>query len=354
VSNDSVYPFALEPKETPAIWGGDALVKRFGKKADPNAKIGESWECWDENRVLNGPLAGKTIADLRAQLGATLLGDLDPQQIFPILTKIIDARDALSVQVHPDDAYAQRVEHQHNGKTECWYILSADDGAELVYGWKQDTTREEYERRVADGTLGDILRRVPVKAGETYYLPAGTLHAIGAGIILFETQQASDLTYRIFDWNRVGADGKPRELNVKKAADVLDYHQGTRGAAETIAYHYEGLERTALIGSSRFIVERVVATDEAASLETNGRPAIVMTLEHPMTLRAGDVSLDLERYQTALVSAAAQWYTVSAQGGREAPFMLVAPPKSTETMAVRLLAAGIEQDRIERFMAQFT
>jgi mannose-6-phosphate isomerase len=354
VSNDSVYPFALEPKETPAIWGSDALVKRFGKKADPNAKIGESWECWDENRVLNGPLAGKTIADLRAQLGATLLGDLDPQQIFPILTKIIDARDALSVQVHPDDAYAQRVEHQHNGKTECWYILSADDGAELVYGWKQDTTREEYERRVADGTLGDILRRVPVKAGETYYLPAGTLHAIGAGIILFETQQASDLTYRIFDWNRVGADGKPRELNVKKAADVLDYHQGTRGAAETIAYHYEGLERTALIGSSRFIVERVVATDEAASLETNGRPAIVMTLEHPMTLRAGDVSLDLERYQTALVSAAAQWYTVSAQGGREAPFMLVAPPKSTETMAVRLLAAGIEQDRIERFMAQFT
>jgi mannose-6-phosphate isomerase len=353
VSNDSVYPFAIEPKETPAIWGGDALVKRFGKKADPNAKIGESWECWDENHILNGPLAGKTIADLRAQLGATLLGDLDSQQIFPILTKIIDARDALSVQVHPDDAYAQRVEHQHNGKTECWYILSANEGAELVYGWKQDTTRAEYERRVADGTLGDILRRVPVKAGETYYLPAGTLHAIGAGIILFETQQASDLTYRIFDWNRVGPDGKPRELHVKKAGDVLDYHQGTRGAAETIAYHYEGLDRTALIGSSRFIVERVVATEEAASLETDGRPAIVMTLEQPMTLRAGDVAFNLERYQTALVPAAAQWYTVSAVSGREAPFMLVAPPESIETMTVRLLAAGIEQDRIDRFMAQF-
>ncbi len=185
-------------------------------------------------------------------------------------------------------------------------------------------------------------------------MPAGTLHAIGAGIILFETQQASDLTYRIFDWNRVGADGKPRELHVKKAADVLDYHQGTHAAAETIAYHYEGLERTALIGSSRFIVERVVATDEAASLETSGRPAILMTLDHPMTLRVGDAALDLDRYQTALVPAAAQWYTVSAVNGREAPFMLVAPPKSTETMTVRLLAAGIEQDRIDRFMAQFT
>lgn len=354
MTDDAIYPYSIEPKETPAIWGGDALVKHFGKKADPNAKIGESWECWDENHVLNGSEAGKTIADLRTELGPTFLGDLDPKQLFPILTKIIDARDALSVQVHPDDAYAQRVEHQHNGKTECWYILSADDGAELVYGWKRNTTRAEYERRVADGTLGDILRRVPVKPGETYYLPAGTLHAIGAGIILFETQQASDLTYRIFDWNRVGADGKPRDLHVKKAADVLNYHQGTRGPAETIAYHYEGLDRTALVGSSHFIVERVVATDEAASLETDARPAIVMTLEQPMALRAGDVVLELERYQTALVPAAAKWYTVSATNGHEAPFMLVAPPKSIETMVVRLLAAGIEQDRIDRFMAQFT
>ena len=230
MSNDSVYPFAVEPKETPAIWGGDALVKRFGKKADPNAKIGESWECWDENPVAQRSVGRQDDRRLaRAARPRRLLGDLDPQQLFPILTKIIDAHDALSVQVHPDDAYAQRVEHQHNGKTECWYILAAERGRGTRLGWTHDTTREEYERRVADGTLGDILRRVPVKPGETYYLPAGTLHAIGAGIILFETQQASDLTYRIFDWNRVGADGKPRELHVKKAADVLDYHQGTRG-----------------------------------------------------------------------------------------------------------------------------
>jgi mannose-6-phosphate isomerase len=352
--SELVYPYSIEPKETPAIWGGDALVTRFGKTADPSAKIGESWECWDENHILNGPLAGKTIADLRAQLGPTLLGDLDPKQLFPILTKIIDARDALSVQVHPDDAYAQRVEHQHNGKTECWYILSADEGAELVLGWTRDTTREEYERRVADGSLGEILRRVPVKAAQTYYLPAGTLHAIGAGIILFETQQASDLTYRIFDWNRVGADGKPRELHVQKAADVLDYHQGTRGAAETIAYTYEGLDRTALVASKNFNVERIVATEEIASLGTQGRPAIVMTLEQPMSVQAGDLTLALEKYQTALVPAAAQWFTVAATNGPNAPFMLVAPPESTETLAVRLLAAGIEQERIDRFMAQFT
>lgn len=354
VSDESIYPYLIDPKETPAIWGGDALVKHFHKKADPNATIGESWECWDENRVLNGPLAGKTIAQLRAQLGAAFLGDLDATQLFPILTKIIDARDSLSVQVHPDDAYAQRVEHQRNGKTECWYILSAREGAELVYGWAHGTTRAEYERRVADGSLGEILRRVPVKAGETYYLPAGTLHAIGAGIILFETQQASDLTYRIFDWNRVGKDGKPRELHVAKAADVLDYHQGTRGAVETIEYAFDGFTRTALIGSSRFVVEHVIATDEPASLETEGRPLIVMALDVPLMLEAGSEELRLDRYQTALIPAAAEYCAVTAVGAPKAPFMFVTPPAQANAIAVRMLAAGVEQQRIDRFMEQFT
>jgi mannose-6-phosphate isomerase len=351
--SDSIYPYVIQPKEAPAIWGGDALVRRYGKEADPNAKIGESWECWDENRVVNGPLAGKSIAELRAQLGATFLGDLDPAQLFPILTKIIDARDSLSVQVHPDDAYARRVEHQHNGKTECWYILHADEAAELVYGWLRDTSREEYERRVADGTLGDILRRVPVKAGEVYWLPAGTLHAIGAGIQLFETQQASDLTYRIFDWNRVGTDGKPRELHVQKAGDVLDFHHETRNAVESVTYTYEGLERTALIASTRFTVEHAVAGDDISSVETLSRPAIVMTLREPMVLRAGETSVTLKPYQTAVIPAAAQWFSVTAAGRNAAPFMLVTPPKDLAQFEEHIVAGGVDPARVDRFMAQF-
>ena len=126
--------------------------------------MAESWECWDADTVTNGALAGKTVADLRAQLGADLLGDLDVTRIFPILTKIIDARDSLSVQVHPDDAYAQRVEHQPNGKTECWYILQRSPARSSCLAGRKNTSRAEYERRVADGTLGDILRRVPLKA----------------------------------------------------------------------------------------------------------------------------------------------------------------------------------------------
>ena len=140
----ALYPYVLDPKLTTQVWGGDELVKVYGKQGDPNARLGESWECWDEDRVRNGALAGSTVAGLRARLGAELLGDLDPKRIFPVLTKIITAHDWLSVQVHPDDAYAQRVEHQPFGKTECWYVLDAQPNAQIVYGWNRDTSRAEY------------------------------------------------------------------------------------------------------------------------------------------------------------------------------------------------------------------
>ena len=352
MSEPTIYPYALEPKETPAIWGGDALVKHFGKAADPNATIGESWECWDTNTVRNGSLAGKSVAELRAMLGASLMGDIDPTRIFPVLTKIIDARDWLSVQVHPDDAYAQRVEHQPNGKTECWYIFSAEPDSQLVLGWTQATSRAEYERRVADGSLGDILRRVPVQAGDTFYLPSGTLHAVGKGIVLFETQQASDLTYRIFDWNRSGPDGKPRELAVKKAGDVLNYERGTGGALEQVPYHFEGLDRTAMIAGPNFVVERIVARAEPASLATNARPLILMSLEKPLEVCGNDVTLQLGKYQTTLIPAELAWCTVRAVD-EVAPFMFVTPPADREALPVRLLAAGIAQARVDGFMAQF-
>ncbi len=333
--NDRVlYPYVLEPKETTAIWGG------------------ESWKCWDTNRVRNGALAGKSLAELRSVLGSQLLGKIDPQRIFPVLTKIITANDWLSVQVHPDDAYAQRVEHQPNGKTESWYIFSAQPDSQLVFGWTRDTSRAEYERRVADGTLGDLLRRVPVKAGDSFYLPTGTLHAIGAGIVLFETQQASDLTYRIFDWNRVGQDGKPRPLHIQKAADVLNYHAESRGALETIAYRFEALDRTALIADRNFVVERIVATEEPSSMSTHDRPLIIMALERELLLSCENAEVTLKKYETALVPAAAKRCSVCASHGSSS-FMFVTPPADDRFMATELLAAGVEQSRIDRFMEQF-
>jgi mannose-6-phosphate isomerase len=354
MQGDAVYPYVLDPKLTTQVWGGDELVRVYGKHGDPNARLGESWECWDTDRVTNGALAGSTVADLRARLGAELLGNLDPARIFPVLTKIITAHDWLSVQVHPDDAYAQRVEHQPFGKTECWYVLDAQPNAQIVYGWTRDTSRAEYERRVADGTLGALLRHIELKAGDTVYIPHGLVHAIGPGITVFETQQASDLTYRMFDYNRIGLDGKPRELQVQKAADVLDYRATTTGTLSQIPYQFEGLDRIALIADEHFVVERIVAVGEPASLATQGRPLIVMSLDAPLEVTTSDDAVTLPRYQTALIPAASHWCTVRAGAGEAAPFMFVTPPQSTQELPARLLAAGVGQEQIDLFMGQFS
>lgn len=353
MQDDGLYPFVLRPKLAPAIWGGDSLVERFGQAGNPDEKIGEAWECWDEDAVVNGRLAGRTVAQLRDELGSELMGDLDAGQIFPILTKIIDARDWLSVQVHPDDAYAQRVENQQNGKTECWYVMDAQPGAELVMGWARDVTREEYERRVADGTLGDVLRRIPISAGDAFYIPAGMLHAIGAGIIIFETQQASDLTYRIFDWNRVGQDGKPRMLHVQKAGDVLDYRASNAVPLVELAYACEGFTRTALIADSHFVVERVTATETPASMSTRGRPLILMSLEEGLRVECDGGAAQLQPYQTAIVPAAAGHAKISAPH-ESARFFCVSPPASIESVARRFKDAGVSLPVIDRFLSQFT
>jgi mannose-6-phosphate isomerase len=351
--DEILYPWHLEPKLTTAVWGGSDLARVYGKNADPKATLGESWECWDTNAVTNGTLRGSTVAMLRDRLKAEFLGDLDPARTFPVLTKIITAHDWLSVQVHPNDDYAQRVEHQPVGKTECWYVIAAKPNAELVVGWNRDTSREEYEQRVADGTLAAILRKVPVKAGDTVYIPAGMVHAIGPGVTVFETQQTCDLTYRMFDWDRMGLDGKPRELSVRKAADVLNYQAGGESTLAQIAYRYEGLDRTALIADPRFTVERIIATSVAASIATNARPLIIMSLQHPMEVRCGASMSSLKKYQTVLIPAAAESCWVSSTGPN-APFLFVTPPNRPNQVAARLLAAGISEPQIISFIKQFT
>jgi mannose-6-phosphate isomerase len=351
-STDRLYPYVLEPKETSAIWGGDALIRRYGKRGDRSLPLGESWECWDGNRIENGPLAGVTLGGLRAELGPKLTGTIDPERIFPVLTKIIDAEQPLSVQVHPDDAYANLVEKQPFGKTECWYILDCKPGAELVLGWTRDTTREEFERRVADGSLGEILRRVPVKPGDVFYLPAGTLHAIGAGIQLFETQQASDLTYRIFDWNRVGADGKPRELHVKKAADVLDYRATNPSAVRQLSYSAAGLERTLLVADSRFLVERVSVGAGETHLETDGLPLTITAMDSHLRVDAGEDSIVLEPWQSILTPAAYERITL-IPSGEATRALVVHPQPDLERARHRALAAGTEHGAVDAFFAQF-
>lgn len=219
----NLYPMKLSAPCKDYLWGGNRLRKEYGKVSDAD-KIAESWElsCHKdgESVIANGEFKGETLTAYIEKQGNRVLGDNCRRfEYFPILIKLIDAKDNLSVQVHPDNEYALRVEGEY-GKTEMWYIVDCDPGAELLYGFKHSITREEFEGRIKDYTLLEVTNSVPVHKGDVFFIKSGTLHAIGKGILIAEIQQNSNTTYRIYDYGRVGADGKPRQLHVDKAAEV--------------------------------------------------------------------------------------------------------------------------------------
>lgn len=218
-----IYPLKLTSPLKDYIWGGTRLKSEWGKKTDL-AKVAESWElsCHkDGNSVIqNGEYSGKTLNEYIDLAGKDVLGENGKKfEYFPVLIKLIDAKDNLSVQVHPSNEYALRAEGEY-GKTEMWYIVDCDPGASLLYGFQHEITKEEFQRRIENNTLLEVCNKVEVKKGDVFFIDAGTLHAIGSGILIAEIQQNSNTTYRIYDYGRVGVDGKPRELHVEKALDV--------------------------------------------------------------------------------------------------------------------------------------
>lgn len=221
-------PLRFTPILKSVIWGGGKIAPYKGI-ATEQTNIGESWELsgvkGDESVVAEGEYAGKTLPELIAELKGELVGDkvyAKHGTEFPLLIKFIDARDDLSIQVHPDDELSA-ARHGKHGKTEMWYVVAAGEGAHLKAGFSQPVTPEEYERRVADNTLTEVLCDYKVQPGDVFFLPAGRVHAICAGSFVAEIQQTSDVTYRIYDYGRVGKDGKPRELHTELAKDAIDY-----------------------------------------------------------------------------------------------------------------------------------
>jgi len=218
-----MYPLKLQAPLKDYIWGGTTLKTKYNKVTDLE-KVAESWElaCHKDGQsiILNGKARGMTLESYIAQQGERILGTHGSRfSYFPLLIKLIDAKDNLSVQVHPENEYALRVEGEY-GKTEMWYIVDCEPGASLLYGFKKEISKDEFERRIADHTLLDVCNRVKVHKGDVFFIEAGTLHAIGKGILIAEIQQNSNTTYRIYDYGRLGNNGKPRELHVAKAIDV--------------------------------------------------------------------------------------------------------------------------------------
>jgi len=221
-----LYPLTFQPIFKERIWGGRKLQELYAKALPPKLVIGESWEICDRsgdvNVITNGPLAGKDLHWLMKNHGQDLLGNGPVPPRFPLLIKIIDAQEKLSLQVHPPASLAASLGGEP--KTEMWYIADAIPGAELYVGLKPGVTRAEFEKCIADQTVAECFHRIPVKRGDAMFLPSGRVHALGAGIMIFEVQQNSDTTYRVFDWNRVDASGKPRELHVEQSLASIDFN----------------------------------------------------------------------------------------------------------------------------------
>ena len=250
------YPLKLNYISKSAIWGGDTLSNQWGK-AVVGDNVAETWELTvrknEMSKITNGEAAGMTLAEYIGLLGESVVsGGYESGDLFPLLVKFIDAGDKLSVQVHPDDAYAQSAGEL--GKTEAWYIVDAKEGAEIIYGLADGVDKEAFKDAVYNGGLDKVLKRVPVKSGECYFIPSGMLHAIGEGILIAEIQQNSDLTYRVYDYDRIGADGQKRPLHREKAIDVVRPY--TEEQVEQTRFS-EGREEGMLVNCEYFSIRRV-------------------------------------------------------------------------------------------------
>ncbi len=224
------YPIRFEPILKEKIWGGNKLTDLLHKSSTSN-QLGESWEIsgvkGDISRVVNGPLQGKTLNDLLDEYRERLLGEKNFEKFgaeFPLLIKFIDAKTELSVQLHPHDSIAKK-RHDSFGKTEMWYIMQADEGAEINVGFKKSISEAEYLEHLNSGKITELLHFEKVKKGDAFFINTGKVHAIGAGVLLAEIQQTSDITYRIYDWDRVDAEGNSRELHTDLALDAIDFEK---------------------------------------------------------------------------------------------------------------------------------
>lgn len=261
-----VYPLFLEPALKQYLWGGTRLKEDFGFGSDLDT-VAEAWmlSCHPHgpSTVRSGAWAGMTLPQALQKLGKTALGGRSTVKDFPLLIKLIDARDRLSLQVHPDDAYARSVKLPR-GKTEMWVVLDCQPGAELIYGLNRPVSEDELKAAVEQDAMEPLCRHVPVKKGDVFYIPAGTLHAIGAGILIAEVQQNADVTYRVSDYGRLGADGKPRELHKTQAIAVISrtptpLQQRVQTAREDAAG-----KREMLADTPYFTVERWTLIGKAA------------------------------------------------------------------------------------------
>jgi mannose-6-phosphate isomerase len=300
-----LYPLLFKPVFQERIWGGRNIERLYGKQLPPKVPIGESWEICDradvQSEILNGPLAGKNLHWLMQHHRSELMGRAAALHgRFPLLIKILDAEEKLSLQVHPPAKKAHALGGEP--KTEMWYIAQAKPRAELYVGLAKNVTREEFEGKVREGTVEKCFHRIHVKSGDAMFLPSGRVHAIGAGLVIFEIQQNSDTTYRVFDWNRVDAKGKPRQLHVKESLECIDFSdfEPAPVRADETDKKRPNLHIQPLVSDPLFEVEVVSIVPPGRIDYALSAPHIVAAVDgsieiqhssHPVKLRGGEFCL---------------------------------------------------------------
>ncbi len=347
-----LYPLHLAPIFKEKIWGGRLMERMLNKQLPPGRPIGESWELSlyreDITRVLNGPLAGMPLDELYRSRPAELLGTAaEPGAVFPLLTKFIDADRLLSLQVHPPDAYA--LEHDRElGKTECWYIVWARPGAKLIRGLEPGTTPEAFRRALETGRgVEALVHEYEVKTGDFIFLPTGVVHAIGAGMIVLEIEQNSDMTYRLWDWDRTDPAGRPRPLHLDKGLAVTDFAARYDDLTGGIAYA-EDSNRITHLASCRYFTAELLELERACGLDTAGRSCIVLTVVGGAAEVVGEGGERVRARQgdTLLLPAEPRHYTVLPERGATVVKAYIDP--THERFSAPLVRRGVPLERIEQ------
>jgi mannose-6-phosphate isomerase len=321
----ALYPLLLQRRLVPRIWGGQRLATWLAIPEPRPARLGETWEVFDSNTISNGALAGQTLAQVTEHYGAALIGSQPMARYgggFPLLTKFLDADDRLSIQVHPDDAYAHAHEAHtgFHGKTEAWYILSAEPGAEIIHGFQQPIDRATFEAALREERLEALVQRVPVSVGDVILVPAGTLHAINAGITLFEIQEKSDLTYRVYDYGRIDAStGLPRALHIDKALDVVSLQPSAQIKRAPLPLDAAS-GRVLLVACSFFALELWTLTAECQQATQPDSVELLTVLDGTGTLTWAEGMLPLQRGDAVVLPASlGTWLLCPTDNPSDAP-----------------------------------
>lgn len=312
----ALYPLQFQPLFRDYLWGGRRLETMLGKTLGEGGHFAESWEVVDhgadQSIVRNGPLAGKTLHELVERHGMQLFGRHAPQNRFPLLFKFLDAQKTLSVQVHPNDQQASRQSPPDLGKTEAWVVLAAEPGSKIYAGLKRGFDRHALLRELNRGTCELCLHAFEPRPGDCVFIPAGTVHALGAGLVVAEIQQASDTTYRLFDWNRIDARiGKPRELHVEEALAVIDYDRGPVNPVTPQPTERPFAER--LVDCEKFVLNRW-SFEEGTMVGGDRCFHFLAILEGAVGLEAPQVPSRLGKGQTVLIPAECGPLNVQAIG----------------------------------------